>query len=288
MRRRASIGIIGGSGLYEIEGLQGARSVRLKTPFGSPSDAYVLGELEGVPVAFLARHGRGHRIIPTEINFRANIYGMKMLGVERILSISAVGSMREKIRPGEMVVPDQFYDHTRRRVSTFFGEGVVAHVSFADPVCSELAQVTYQAGQAQGVSIHRGGTYLCIEGPQFSTRAESNIYRRWEVDIIGMTNVPEAKLAREAEICYATLALVTDYDCWHQGEEDVTVEAVVAILQKNVEMAKKVIRRCVLSVPRQRTCACAHAMRNAVITSPKSISPKAKRKLKLIIGKYLK
>lgn len=289
MPRRASIGIIGGSGLYEIEGIRGARPVKVKTPFGSPSDDYVLGDLEGVSVAFLARHGKGHRIIPGEINFRANIYGMKVLGVERILSVSAVGSMKEKIRPGEMVVPHQFYDHTRRRVSTFFGEGVVAHVSFADPVCGELARSIRQAGKkAQGVTLHEGGTYLCIEGPQFSARGESHIYRQWGVDVIGMTNVTEAKLAREAEICYATLALVTDYDCWHQGEEDVTVEAVVAILQKNVEMAKKVIRQCVLSLPKERTCACAHALKNAIITSPQLIPSKVKSQLKPIIGKYIK
>ncbi|MCI0528964.1 MAG: S-methyl-5'-thioadenosine phosphorylase, partial [Nitrospira sp.] len=263
MPRRADIGIIGGSGLYEIEGLRGARSVKVKTPFGSPSDDYVLGNLEGVSVAFLARHGKGHRIMPSEINFRANIYGMKVLGVERILSVSAVGSMKEKIRPGDMVVPHQFYDHTRRRISTFFGEGVVAHVSFADPVCVELAQSIRLAGLVRGVTLHEGGTYLCIEGPQFSTRGESHIYRQWGVDVIGMTNVTEAKLAREAEICYATLALVTDYDCWHQGEEDVTAEAVVAILQKNVEMAKKVVRQCVLSVPKERACACGHALENA-------------------------
>ncbi len=288
MPRRAGIGIIGGSGLYEIEGLRGARPVKVKTPFGPPSDDYVLGELEGVPVAFLARHGKGHRIMPSEINFRANIYGMKVLGVERILSVSAVGSMKEKIRPGEMVVPDQFYDHTRHRISTFFGEGVVAHVSFADPVCAELAQSIQKAGQTQGVSLHEGGTYLCIEGPQFSTRAESQIYRQWGVDVIGMTNVTEAKLAREAEICYATLALVTDYDCWHQVEEDVTVEAVVAILQKNVEWAKKVLRQCVMSLPKERTCACGHALKNAMITSPKLISSKVKQRLKPIIGKYVK
>ena len=286
--RLGRIGIIGGSGLYEIEGLRGARPVKIKTPFGRPSEDYVLGELEGIAVVFLTRHGKGHRIMPTEINFRANIYGMKMLGVERILSVSAVGSMKEKIRPGEMAIPNQFYDHTRHRASTFFGDGIVAHVSFADPVCTELAQLILRAGQAQGVSVHEGGTYLCIEGPQFSTRAESNIYRQWGVDVIGMTNVTEAKLAREAEICYATLALVTDYDCWHQGEDDVTVEAVVAILQKNVELAKKVIRQCILSIPRERTCDCAYALKNAIITSPQLISKKVKQQLKPIIGRYVK
>lgn len=284
--QKAKIGVIGGSGLYEMEGLRRPKAVKIKTPFGSPSDSYHLGELDGVSVAFLARHGKGHRITPTEINFRANIYGMKMLGVERILSVSAVGSMKEEIHPGELVIPDQFYDHTRRRVSTFFGDGVVAHVAFADPVCGELARVVHRAAQSQGVRVHSGGTYLCIEGPQFSTRAESRIYRQWGVDVIGMTNVTEAKLAREAEICYTTLALVTDYDCWHQAEEDVTVEAVVAILQKNVEMAKKVIRQCVSSIPEARRCPCADALKNAILTSPRIIPQKARQRLKPIIGKY--
>ncbi|MGH7275332.1 MAG: S-methyl-5'-thioadenosine phosphorylase [Nitrospiria bacterium] len=285
---RASIGIIGGSGLYEIEGLRRARSVKVKTPFGSPSDEYRVGNLEGVSIAFLARHGKGHRIAPSEINFRANIYGMKMLGVERILSVSAVGSMKEEIHPGELVIPDQFYDHTRQRVGTFFGDGIVAHVSLADPICAELAGAIQRAGEAQRVRVHRGGTYLCIEGPQFSTRAESQIYRQWGVDVIGMTNVTEAKLAREAEICYATLALVTDYDCWHQGQEDVTVEAVIATLRKNVELAKKVIRQCVLSIPERRTCGCVDALKNAIITSPESIPQKVRQRLKPIIGRYAK
>lgn len=285
---RASIGIIGGSGLYEMEGLRRARSVKVKTPFGSPSDEYLLGDLEGVSIAFLARHGKGHRIAPSEINFRANIYGMKVLGVERIFSVSAVGSMKEEIHPGEVVIPDQFYDHTRQRVGTFFGDGIVAHVSLADPVCAELAGAIQRAGEARGVRVHRGGTYLCIEGPQFSTRAESQIYRQWGVDVIGMTNVTEAKLAREAEICYATLALVTDYDCWHQGQEAVTVEAVVATLRKNVELAKKVIRQCVLSIPERRTCRCVDALKNAIITSPESIPQKVRQRLKPIIGRYAK
>ena len=282
------IGIIGGSGLYEIEGLRKARSVKVRTPFGSPSGGYLVGELEGFSIAFLARHGKGHRIAPSEINFRANIYGMKVLGVERILSVSAVGSMKEEIHPGDIVIPEQFYDHTRRRASTFFGDGIVAHISFADPVCAELAGVIRRAGETQGVRVHWGGTYLCMEGPQFSTRGESQIYRQWGVDVIGMTNMPEAKLAREAEICYATLALVTDYDCWHQGQEDVTVEAIVATLQKNVELAKKVIRQCVLSIPEQRTCPCADALKNAIITSPRLIPQKVRQRLKPIIGRYVK
>jgi len=285
---RARVGIIGGSGLYEIEGLRSVRSFGVKTPFGKPSGDYLVGQLEGVSVAFLARHGRGHRIAPSEINFRANIYGMKSLGVERILSVSAVGSMKEKIRPGNMVIPDQFYDNTRCRTSTFFGGGVVAHVSFADPVCEELGGIIRRAGEAEGATVHWGGTYLCIEGPQFSTRGESQIYRQWGVDVIGMTNVTEAKLAREAEICYATLALVTDYDCWHQGEEAVTAEAVMAILQKNVELAKKVIRHCVVSIPGQRACACSDALKNAIITSPGLISQNIRKRLRPIIKKYIK
>ena len=286
--RDIRIGIIGGSGLYEIEGLRRARSVSVKTPFGDPSDHFMVGELEGIRVAFLARHGRGHQILPSEINFRANIYGMKVLGVERILSVSAVGSMKENIRPGDLAIPDQFHDYTRRRVSTFFGEGIVAHVSFADPVCPDLARAIHLAGEAQGATVHKGGTYLCIEGPQFSSRAESHIYRQWGIDVIGMTNVTEAKLAREAEICYVTLALVTDYDCWHQEEEDVTAEAVVATLRKNVDLAKKVLRQCVLSLAVERVCSCADALKNAVITSPRAIPQKVRRSLKPIIGRYIK
>lgn len=283
----ASVGIIGGSGLYEIEGLRRVRSVKVSTPFGQPSDRFVVGELEGVQVAFLTRHGRGHRILPSEINFRANIFAMKKLGVERIFSVSAVGSMKEHIHPGDLVIPHQFYDHTRRRASTFFGDGLVAHVSFADPVCAELTRLTASAGRAAGATVHEGGTYLCMEGPQFSSRAESNIYRGWGVEVIGMTNVTEAKLAREAEICYATLALVTDYDCWHQEEDAVSVESVVAILQKNVEMAKKILRRCVGALEEKRACPCPEALKGAIITAPKAISPGAKRRLKPLLGRYL-
>ncbi|MEK6576985.1 MAG: S-methyl-5'-thioadenosine phosphorylase, partial [Nitrospirota bacterium] len=234
----AEIGIIGGSGLYGMEGLTHIEERSIRTPFGIPSDSFIIGRLNGRKVAFLARHGRGHRISPSEINFRANIYAMKELGVERIISVSAVGSMREKIKPGDMVIPDQFFDHTKRRISTFFGEGVVAHVSFADPVCPELADLLFQEGKRAGAVMHKGGTYLCIEGPQFSTRGESNIFRGWQVDVIGMTNVTEAKLAREAEICYSTLAMATDYDCWHTTEEAVSAEAVIKILMKNVETSK--------------------------------------------------
>jgi 5'-methylthioadenosine phosphorylase len=283
--RKAEIGIIGGSGLYEMEGLTGKKAVRLKTPFGAPSDAYLLGNLEGRSVAFLSRHGRGHRLLPTEINFRANIWGMKELGVERIISVSAVGSMKEKLRPGHVAVPDQFYDHTRRRTSTFFGEGVVAHVSFANPVCGDLAQVLLKAGRGTGAVIHEGGVYLCIEGPQFSTLAESLIYRQWGVDVIGMTNVTEAKLAREAEICYATIALVTDYDCWHQEMESVTVEGVLEILHKNVALSQRIIRNAVPQIDSYRNCACATALQNAVITSPEVIPPKAVSRLKWITAR---
>ena len=230
-------GIIGGSGLYEMEGLTEVEEVEVETPFGPPSDRYIVGKLLGRPVAFLARHGRGHRLMPSELPFRANIYGLKKLGAEWIISISAVGSMREEIKPLDVVIPDQFFDRTKARISTFFGEGIVAHVGFADPFCPILSEVLYQAGMKAGAVVHRGGTYLCIEGPQFSTRAESRIYRSWGVDVIGMTNLQEAKLAREAELCYATLAMVADYDVWHESEEDVSVEMVVANLRRNAETA---------------------------------------------------
>ena len=284
---RARVGIIGGSGLYQMEGIQNLQEVSLETPFGAPSDAYLIGELEGWSVAFLPRHGRGHRILPSELPFRANIYGMKLLGVERIFSISAVGSMREDVRPGDLLVPDQFYDHTRRRVGTFFGDGVVAHVALADPVCPELSRILVESAEALGYRVHRGGTYLCIEGPQFSTRAESHIYRQWGVDVIGMTNVPEVKLAREAEICYATLALVTDYDCWHEEEEDVTAERILAILHENVERAKKILREALTRLPQERGCACGHALRDALVTAPEHIPPDVRRRLEPILGRYL-
>jgi 5'-methylthioadenosine phosphorylase len=281
------IGIIGGSGLYEMEGLEAIREEVVRTPFGEPSDRYVLGRLHGRPVAFLARHGRGHRLMPSELNYRANIFGFKLLGAEWILSASAVGSMREEIKPLDILIPDQFYDRTTKRVSTFFGDGLIAHVSMADPTCHVLGDVLYRAGREVGAGMHRGGTYICIEGPQFSTRAESRIYRSWGVDVIGMTNLQEAKLAREAEICYATMALVTDYDVWHATEEDVNVEAVVKVLRQNVKTAKAIIRAAAAMVPEARTCACAHALRDAIITARHAIPAQVRRDLAPIVGKYL-
>jgi 5'-methylthioadenosine phosphorylase len=281
------IGIIGGSGLYEMAGLTDVREERVETPFGPPSDVYVLGRLEGRPVAFLARHGRGHRLLPSELNFRANIYGFKALGAEWILSASAVGSMREDVKPRDILIPDQFFDRTKARASTFFGDGLVVHVAFADPTCPALGESLYRAAREEGATVHRGGTYLCIEGPQFSTRAESRIYRSWGVDVIGMTNLQEAKLAREAEICYATLALVTDYDVWHETEEDVTVEAVVAILLENAAMAKAILRRAVRVLPTARTCPCPHALRDAIITARDRIPAATRERLRLLVGKYL-
>src|SRR5512145_1672956 len=249
---KVTIGVIGGSGLYEMEGLTNIRTARVATPFGRPSDEYIIGTLFGRRVAFLPRHGRGHRIMPTDINYRANIYGMKKLGVERIISVSAVGSMKEEIKPGDIVIPDQFYDHTKHRRSTFFGNGAVAHVGMADPVCGVLCKVLIDAGVQVNATVHRGGTYLCMEGPQFSTRAESMTYRGWNVDVIGMTNATEAKLAREAEICYSTIALATDYDCWHHSEEAVTVEAVLAVMKHNIETSKAMIRAAVQLLPERR------------------------------------
>src|SRR3989338_7211694 len=261
------IGVIGGSGLYEMEGLKGVKEIKIKTPFGNPSDAYIVGKLGNVKMVFLPRHGRGHRILPSELNFRANIYGMKKLGAEWIISVSAVGSMREEIKPGHIVVVDQFFDRTRGRVSTFFGNGIVGHVEFADPVCPHLSSILYDAGQRTGATIHKGGTYICIEGPQFSTRAESKIYRKWGVDVIGMTNIPEAKLAREAEICYGTIALATDYDCWHEEEEDVTIDAVLEIIRKNVKMAQSIIRNAVKKIKPHRKCSCPESLKYAIITA---------------------
>ena len=281
------IGILGGSGLYEMEGMEAVREEVVRTPFGEPSDRYILGRLHGRPVAFLARHGRGHRLMPSELNFRANIFGFKVLGAEWILSASAVGSMREEIKPLDILIPDQFFDRTTQRVSSFFGNGLIAHVSVADPTCEVLGDILYRAGRQLGAAMHRGGTYLCIEGPQFSTRAESRIYRSWGVDVIGMTNLQEAKLAREAEICYATMALVTDYDVWHATEEDVNVEAVVKILLQNVQTAKAVIRAAVADIPETRTCPCAHALRNAIITARHAIPAQVMRDLAPIVGKYL-
>jgi 5'-methylthioadenosine phosphorylase len=283
----AEIGIIGGSGLYAMPGLTGVREHVVETPFGDPSDAFILGELEGRRVAFLARHGRGHRILPSELNFRANIYALKMLGVERILSVSAVGSLKEEHRPTDFVVPDQFIDRTFARVATFFGEGVVAHVGFGDPVCATVCSAIEQACAEVGVVGKRGGTYVCMEGPQFSTRAESDLYRSWGADVIGMTNLQEAKLAREAEICYATVAMVTDYDCWRVGHDDVTVEQVVAVMQRNADNAAKVVRTAVARMPKERECACASALKFAIMTDRAAIPQAALERLGLLLGKYL-
>jgi len=281
------IGVIGGSGLYGMETLTEVEQIKIRTPFGDPSDEYILGTLEGKRVAFLPRHGRGHRISPTELNFRANIYGFKTLGVEHIISVSAVGSLKEHIHPLDVVIPDQFFDRTRHRTSTFFGDGLVAHIAFADPVCPDLSDLLYQAAVSQGATAHKGGTYLCMEGPAFSTRAESNVYRQWGMDVIGMTNLQEAKLAREAEICYATMAMVTDYDCWHEEEEDVTVEAIIQNLQNNAALAKKVIQTVVPQIADERSCVCANALQYALLTDRGSIPQAAKDKLELLVGKYL-
>jgi 5'-methylthioadenosine phosphorylase len=283
---QAEIGIIGGSGLYNIPGLSDVKEVKVSTPFGDPSDAFILGTLEGRNVAFLARHGRGHRILPSELNFRANIMGMKLLGVERILSLSAVGSLKQEHKPTDFIVPDQFVDRTTKRVSTFFGDGIVAHVAFADPVCPEVAEIMNSACRESHVVGKKGGTYICMEGPQFSTKAESNLYRSWGMDVIGMTNLQEAKLAREAEICYATIAMVTDYDCWHPEHDSVTVEQIVAVLNKNAENACNVVRRAVASMPKQHSCKCDQALATAIMTDRSKIPAETLEKLRPIIGKY--
>ncbi len=283
-----SIGVIGGSGLYEMEDLTKIETVRLATPFGDPSDEFITGELNGVRMVFLPRHGKGHRLLPSEVNYRANIYGMKQLGVQRIISVSAVGSLKEAIAPGHMVIPDQFYDRTKGiRQDTFFGDGVVAHVGFADPVCSCLSDTLYGAAQAAGATVHKGGTYICMEGPAFSTRAESFSYLGLGASVIGMTNLTEAKLAREAEICYGIIALSTDYDCWHDSHDDVTVEAIIKIIHQNVTMAKDIIRHAVAKVAPERSCPCASAMQYAVITNPAVIPAATKERLAPLIGKYL-
>jgi 5'-methylthioadenosine phosphorylase len=282
-----TIGIIGGSGLYQMEGLTGVDEVHVDTPFGKPSDAIIMGTLGDLRLAFLPRHGRGHRLTPTEIPFRANLYALKKLGCEWVISVSAVGSMKEHIHPGDVVIVDQFIDRTKHRASTFFGDGCVAHISFADPICGHLARTVAEAAESTGaVKVHKGGTYICMEGPQFSTRAESNVYRSWGVDVIGMTNVPEAKLAREAELCYATIALATDYDCWHQDEAPVSVEAVIAILQKNVENAKEIIRAAAPRIAAERTCGCKDALRYAVMTDPAKIPAETRARLALFLDKY--
>ena len=287
VRARADIGIIGGSGLYEIEGLRNVTRVPVRTPFGAPSDAIVLGELDGVPIAFLSRHGRGHRISPAEINYRANIYALKSLGVRRVISVSAVGSMKESIKPGDVVLPDQFIDLTKRRASTFFEGGIVAHVGFAEPICGALSASLFEGAQSIGASVHRNGVYICIEGPQFSTKGESRLYRQWGVSVIGMTNMPEAKLAREAELCYATVALVTDYDCWHETEDPVTVEAILATLRKNVVLAKQLLRISVKPVAAVETCGCQLALENAVVTAPERIPAGVRRKLGLLLDRIM-
>jgi 5'-methylthioadenosine phosphorylase len=282
---RASVGVIGGSGFYEL--LENAREVRVTTPFGDPSDAFFLGEIGGVPVAFLPRHARGHRILPSEVNYRANIWGMKALGVHYVVSASAVGSLREELRPLDIVVPDQLFDRTKARPSTFFGDGVVVHMGFADPFCPYVSTQIAAAGHDVGATVHEGGTYVCIEGPQFSTRAESNVYRQLGFDIIGMTNLQEAKLAREAELCYATMALVTDYDVWYEGEEDVTLEQVLENVRRNVETAQAIVRRVVPALELGRDCSCRHAVASAINTPAELIPEGTKKKLDLLIGKYL-
>jgi 5'-methylthioadenosine phosphorylase len=284
--REPAIGVIGGSGLYELDGLTDVRWRRVRTPFGDPSDEFCVGRFEGRPVVFLPRHGRGHRLMPSELNFRANVWGLKSLGVEWVVSVSAVGSMKEFIHPLDLVIPDQFYDATRRRLGTFFGDGIVAHVGMADPVCPVVAAALEKAARATGATVHRGGTYLCIEGPQFSTRAESRIYRGWGVDVIGMTNMPEAKLAREAELCYATLALATDYDVWHETHAAVSVEAVVQNLLRNVATARDVLRRVLPALGPPRACECPTLLRDAVITQPAAFPLATRRRLELLLGKY--
>ncbi len=281
------LGVIGGSGLYDIEGVEIVDEIPIETPFGSPSDSFIIGKFEDVKIVFLPRHGRGHRIPPSNINFRANIYGMKQLGATRVLSVSAVGSMKEEIRPGDIVVVDQFYDNTKFRINTFFDDGIVGHIAFAEPVCRELAQVVFKGAKKIVGRVHNGGTYICIEGPQFSTRSESFVYRSFGVDVIGMTNIPEAKLAREAGICYSTMALATDYDCWHEVEEDVTAEMVVAVLQRNIENAKRIIREVAKTIPDERACGCSAALKNAIMTAKDRIPAEVVKRLKLIVGEFL-
>jgi len=283
---KAEIGIIGGSGLYSMPGFEAAEEIVIKTPFGDPSDNYVLGTLAGKHVAFLTRHGRGHRLSPSELNFRANIYGMKSLGVERIISLSAVGSLKEEHRPLDFVIPDQFFDRTRGRISTFFGEGLVAHISFADPICPQLADVVSYACMSTGVNTKKGGTYLCMEGPAFSTKAESNVYRSWGMDVIGMTNLQEAKLAREAEICYVTVAMVTDYDCWHPHHDAVTVTDIIGNLMKNAENACAVVAAAVAAMPSVRNCKCGSALAHAILTDKAAVPAATRQKLGILVDKY--
>ena len=285
--QRAQIGIIGGSGLYDMAGVTDREEVKVTTPFGEPSAPYLLGTLRGKRVAFLARHGAGHRLSPSELNFRANIFGLKTLGVEFILSASAVGSLKENYKPADIVIPDQFFDRTKGRAGTFFGRGLVGHVGFAHPFCRILSRIVYESGAQAGAAIHKGGTYVCMEGPQFSTLAESKLYRSWGMDIIGMTNLQEAKLAREAEICYTTIALVTDYDCWHPDHDSVTVEMVMSTLAQNASMAQQIIAGALERLPFERSCECASALKYALVTRPEMIPEQVKKDLAPIIGKYL-
>jgi 5'-methylthioadenosine phosphorylase len=285
---QVDIGLLGGTGLYEIDGMEVLEQVDFDTPFGRPSASYIIGELEGKKVAFLTRHGLGHTLMPSDINYRANIYGFKMLGVTRVMSTNCVGSLKEDIRPRDIVFADQFFDRTRRKTS-FFGEGIAAHVSFAHPVCPELSGILFDAGQELGVRCHRGGTYICIEGPLFSTKAESEIYRSWGCDVIGMTSVTEAKLCREAEICYSTMNLVTDYDVWHETEETVSIEMILENLRKNIQNAKNIIKKAITALPEGRgtKCECGKALANCIVTHPDRIAPEAKERVSLIIRKYI-
>ena len=281
------IGVIGGTGLYQMEGLERVTEVEVETPFGKPSDPFLMGSMDGMDLVFLPRHGKGHRLLPTELNFRANLFGLKKLGVEQIISVSAVGSLREEIAPGNVVIPDQFIDRTSKRPSTFFGHGIVAHVGFADPFCPVLREGMIKAGEEAGARVHTQGTYLCMEGPQFSTRAESDLYRSWGAHIIGMTNLQEAKLAREAEICFVTLALATDYDCWNEAAGDVEIEQVLKVLQDNARLAQGMIQRAIRYFPKRRSCMCASSLKDAIVTEQAMISEKVRADLDLLIGKYL-
>ncbi|MDP6558584.1 MAG: S-methyl-5'-thioadenosine phosphorylase [Candidatus Binatia bacterium] len=281
------IGVIGGTGLYQMEGLERVTEVEVETPFGKPSDPFLMGSMDGMDLVFLPRHGKGHRLLPTELNFRANLFGLKKLGVEQIISVSAVGSLREEIAPGNVVIPDQFIDRTSKRPSTFFGHGIVAHVGFADPFCPVLREGMIKAGEEAGARVHPQGTYLCMEGPQFSTRAESDLYRSWGAHIIGMTNLQEAKLAREAEICFVTLALATDYDCWNEAAGDVEIEQVLKVLQDNARLAQGMIQRAIRYFPKRRSCMCASSLKDAIVTEQAMISEKVRADLDLLIGKYL-
>lgn len=287
MANQAPIGIIGGSGLYKMKDVEIREEVSVDTPFGLPSDHLICGTLAGREVVFLPRHDKWHRISPSRLNFRANIYAMKSLGVQRILSVSAVGSLKEEIEPGHIVVVDQFFDRTKGRISTFFDEGIIAHINFAEPICPELREQLIAASRESGATVHPKGTYLCIEGPQFSTKAESYLYRQWGMDVIGMTNLQEAKLAREAEICYVTMALSTDYDCWHEGHDAVTVDQVVAILQKNIQLSQEILKRTIPKIPEERSCSCGSALKDAILTDRENIPPEAREKLRYLLEKYL-